>query len=469
VLITLVLYKVVIIAVGLAARGRNRDGADYFLAGRSLGPLVAAISASASSSSAWTLLGVSGFAYSEGVSAVWLFPACVGGFALNWYILAPALRRYAGAEHALTVTEVLAGGHATAARRAISGLGAFVVLVFMTAYIASQFQGAGKTFSTTFALPLWESVLIGAAVVAFYTLLGGFWAVSVTDTIQGLVMALTAVVLPATALRAVGGPAGLFAGMGALDQADFLDPLGSAGLASGAGFVIGLLGIGLGYPGQPHVVNRFMALRPGQPELVRARRIAMGWAAIVYSGMILLGWSGRVLFPALGDAEVVFITVAHELCHPILAGVMLAAVLSAIMSTADSQLLVAASALTHDMPRTRLRGAPLVTQSRLVVLALCVGATLAALWGPKEIFSPVLIAWAAMGATFGPVLLTTVLRGPMPPGRILCAMTFGLVFTIAGAWYRVHAATSWGAAAERVLPFVVALAICLAPVRARTH
>jgi sodium/proline symporter len=211
------------------------------------------------------------------------------------------------------------------------------------------------------------------------------------------------------------------------------------------------------------VVNRFMALRAGERELVRARRIAMSWAVVVYAGMLVLGWSGRVLFPGLADAEVVFVTAANELYPPLVSGVMIAAVLSAIMSTADSQLLVAASAVTWDLPRVRTSGPALLRGSRRVVLALSAAAALAALYGPQEIFSPVLVAFAALGAAFGPLLLVTVLRGPVSPRRSLMAMSSGLALTVAGALYRSQAGTAWGAAAERVLPFAVALAIALWP------
>ncbi len=460
---TLIAYKLALVAIGALARGRNKDAADYFLGGRALGPLVAAISASASSSSAWTLLGVSGFAYGFGLSAIWIFPACVGGFAINWYILAPALRRYAPAGRALTITEIVAGPTGRPGQRSVTVVASLVVLVFMTSYVASQFQGAGKAFNETFGWSIESSVLIGSAIVVFYTLLGGFWAVSISDTLQGLAMAVTSVALPGLAIAAVGGPSGLAGGMSAVAMDGYFDPLNGLGVTGGFGFVLGLFGIGLGYPGQPHVVNRFIALREGEGQLRRARAIAMVWAVIVYSGMLTLGWCGRILYPHLADSEVVFITAANALCHPILAGVMIAAVLSAIMSTADSQLLVAASSVTYDMPARRPDAKALLSGSRKVVLILSATATVAAIYGPREIFSPVLVAFAAMGAAFGPVLLVTVFGKPLSPRRTLAAMLTGLGLTIAGAAYRALGAGAWGAASERVLPVMVALAICLWP------
>lgn len=466
VLATLVAYNLVLVGLGVWARGRTRDGVDFFLGGRRLGPTVAAISAAASSSSAWTLLGVSGYAYRFGLSAVWLFPACVGGFVLNWTVLAGPLRRASHATGALTVTELLAGPPGARYRRAIVGLASLVVLVFLTVYVASQLQGAGKTFGETFGLPAGASILVGATVVLAYTLLGGFWAVSVTDTLQGLLMAATAIALPAGALLAVGGLDGLVAGLGAVPQEGFLSWTQRLGGAAAIGFVAGLLGIGLGYPGQPHVVNRFMALREGEAALVCARWIAIAWAVVVYAGMILLGLAGRVLFEGLGDAEVVFLTVTNELFPPVVAGVMIAAVLSAILSTADSQLLVASSAVAHDLGGGAV-GSGMLRRSRLVVASISAIAVAAALWGPHEIFSPVLVAWSALGAVFGPPLLVTVLRAPPPPARTLAAMVAGLVLAVAGAaWKSAHGAL-WDPVWERVVPFTVALAIAAWPPRSR--
>jgi sodium/proline symporter len=463
VLITLVAYKALLLAIGLVARARTRDGLDFFLGGRRLGPTVAAISASASSSSAWTLLGVSGFAYLWGLSAVWIFPACVGGFLFNWYLLAPRLRTLSRRTGAVTVTEILAGPRGPW-QRPIVWTASLIVLFSLTIYVAAQFQASGKTFAETFDLSPWSSILIGSGVVVAYTLLGGFWAVSLTDTLQGLVMALTALVLPVVALTAVGGPAALAEGLAGVGQAGYLSLTGGAAGATGLGFVLGLLGIGLGYPGQPHVVNRFMALRKGEGAMRRARRIAMGWALVVYAGMILLGLCGRLLHENLADGERVFISVANEHLPPLLSGVMIAAVLSAIMSTADSQLLVAASSVSHDLAPAGRGGAGPLLRSRLVVVGLSAAAIAAALLGSEEIFRPVLFAWTALGAAFGPLLVVTVLRGPVPGGRTLAAMLAGFVVAVLGHLFAEavlgREARAFGG---RVLPFVASLAVIFLP------
>lgn len=458
VLLTLVVYNGVLVSIGLLCRGRTHDSVDFYLGGRKLGPLVAAISASASSSSAWTLLGVSGAAYAWGFSAVWLFPSCVGGFLLNWYVLAPALQRVGIREKAVTVTEVIAGPPGTALRSSINTACSVVILLSLTTYVASQFQGAGKTFSETFGISMAASVLVGSAIVVFYTFLGGFWAVSITDTVQGLLMVTTSILLPLAALSAVGGVGGFIDGLARVGDPDFVSLSRGFPPAAAVGFILGLLGIGLGYPGQPHVVNRFMALAERPGAVSRARRIAMSWAVLVYAGMLVLGWCGRIILPDLADPEVVFISLTNLLFHPVLAGVMLAAVLSAIMSTADSQLLVASSSVTHDLKLGRSLGLGELTVSRIVVLLLSAGAVAGALLGSQQIFSQVLFAWAAMGSAFGPLLLILVLKGNVRPSVRLLAVAVGFLLSV-GAFYLVPAVHPWKGSLERVFPFLIVLAL----------
>lgn len=460
VLITLLVYQLSLVAIGLFYQRRTRDGFDFFLGGRSLGPLVAAISASASSSSAWTLLGVSGAAYAWGLSAVWIFPSCVGGFLINWYLLAPRLRWLSRKQNALTVTEVMAGPPGSPLRQPIATAASVIILFSLGTYVASQFQGAGKTFSETFEISLFTSILLGSGIVIFYTLLGGFWAVSVTDTLQGLLMALTAILLPVAALIEVGGAEALVEGLRLVELPGFLSLTRAMPVTAGVGFVLGLLGIGLGYPGQPHVVNRFMALRNERGVMRRARIFAVVWAVLVYAGMLLLGLCGRVLLPSLNDPEIVFISLTNELFTPVMSGIMLAAVLSAIMSTADSQLLVAGSTVTNDLKLGGSNRDDMLRRSRAVVFLLSSAAAVAALYGSQEIFSQVLFAWAAMGSAFGPILLVTVLKGEIQPRVKLIAMLTGCVLSI-GAFYLVPSGEAWKGGLERVFPFVTGLTICL--------
>ncbi|MBT8057611.1 MAG: sodium/proline symporter, partial [Gammaproteobacteria bacterium] len=344
IVITLVIYQVLMLGIGWWASRRNADSTDFYLGGRNLGGAVAALSASASSSSAWSLLGVSGAAFAWGLPALWLIPATVLGFCINWYLVAPRLSRQSRDSGAITLTEFLAGPPGDPARRTIMRLGALIILFCFTFYIAAQFQAAGKTFASVLGVDPILAIVIGAAVVLVYVWLGGFWAASVTDSVQGLLMALSALLLPLLALAAVGGPGELIA---SLSTGADISWTGQSTLPAAIGFVFGLFGIGLGYPGQPHVVNRFMAIRDAA-ALRRGRRIAIAWALVIYTGMVTLGWCGRLLVADLGDGEQVLFVLATLLLPALAAGVMVSAILSAIMSTADSQLLVAASSVSHD-------------------------------------------------------------------------------------------------------------------------
>ncbi len=451
---TLVGYKLLLVLIGLWASRRTRTQTDFFLGGRRLGPTVAAISASASSSSAWTLLGVSGAAYLWGLSALWLFPATLLGFLINWCWVAPRLHRASRDQSTLTLSEFVAGSHDDPLFPLIMRVASLMVVFSFVFYIAAQFQAAGHAFSTSFGLARETSILIGVAVIVVYTLLGGFWAVSVTDTVQGLMMAATAVLLPLVALVGIGGPGRLLPGLAAVAGESGMSITGPFAGALGVAFVLGTLGIGLGYPGQPHVVNRFMALRD-EKALRSARRIAIAWAVVIYAGMLLTGLCGRILYSGIADGEQVFFEVANRMLSPVMSGVMIAAVLSAVMSTADSQLLVAASSASYDWNLHRRRDDNDTRRSRWVVLVISAVAVLLALFAEQAIFSRVLFAWHAMGSSFGPVLLAR-LAGMQPPSRVvLAALCTGFGMTVV-----LHLFPNTpGDAAERLVPFFLALAI----------
>ena len=456
ILLTLVAYQVVLIAIGLWASRRTRSHSEFFLGGRALGPTVAAISASASSSSAWTLLGVSGAAYLWGLPALWLFPATLSGFLINWIYVAPRLMAQSRQQNAITLTEFLAGPGESKSRDAVLRLGSAIILFSFIFYVAAQFQAAGVAFASTFGMDMTVSVLIGAAVVLAYTLLGGFWAVSVTDTVQGLLMAFTALLLPYVALTAVGGWNALNTGLIAVESTGTSVP--THGIAA-IGFVAGILGIGLGYPGQPHVVNRFMALRD-RKALTHARLIAIAWAVIIYGGMLLLGLCGRVLYSGVAGSEEILFEVSNRLLPPVVAGVMIAAVLSAIMSTADSQLLTAGSSVTNDLPGFRGDHAASLKRSRVIISVLSLIAVVLALAVPDAIFSRVLFAWSAIGSAFGPVLIVRLAGISLTARSVFRSMLVGFSLTVILHWLPDY--PSPGDAAERVLPFIVAFAVALA-------
>jgi sodium/proline symporter len=400
------------------------------------------------------LLGVSGAAYTWGLPALWLFPATVGGFLFNWIFVAPRLRRLSAAEGSVTLSEVIAPKRFGDMRHVVLRVAAAIIVFSFVFYIASQFEAAGKAFESVFGLSKSHSILIGAAIVLVYTLLGGFWAVSVTDSVQGVLMASAAVILPMAALVAVGGFSQLVDGLQLRGSVG--SPLPGGGLAwvFAIFFVFGLLGIGVGYPGQPHVVNRFMALKD-EKSLAQGRTIAIGWAVLVYSGMLLLGLCARVLYPDIGDSEQVMFQVASNLLPAVVAGVILAAVLSAIMSTADSQLLVAASAVSYDWNLATVQRSTSLSSTRItVVIVLLLATALALLWR-ADIFARVLFAWAALGSAFGPVLLMRLCGREVSARATLASMLSGFMLTIIISLFP----DTPGDAAERLVPFGIALII----------
>jgi sodium/proline symporter len=446
--VTLIVYLVVLLGIGIWAQGRVGDTADFHLAGRRMGPAVAALSASASSSSAWTLLGTSGAAYLWGLQAVWLIPAVISGFVINWVFIAPRLQAASRASQALTVVEFLAQGTPASTERRLRALGAVIILFCFTFYVAAQFQAAGTAISTAMPVEASLAMVIGAAIVIIYVFMGGFWAASVTDSLQGLMMLAVAIILPAVALVQVGGPAGLWAGLVALEQPELLKLVDQPSLLLAMVFVVGLFGIGLGYPGQPHVVNRFMAMSSAD-QVPRARFIALSWAAIIYVGMVVLGWSGRVLLPDLGNGEAVLLQLSVDLLPAVIGGVVTGGVLAAIMSTADSQLLVAGGAVSHDL-QTRQRS---LYADRMVIIVLGVAAIGLALFFPATIFDRVLFAWQVLGNAFGPLLIVLLFVGSVRPGYRVAAMLSGALLTIAISYFP----QAPGNAIERLLPFFVAL------------
>ncbi|MEA1882308.1 MAG: sodium/proline symporter [Candidatus Marinimicrobia bacterium] len=444
ILITLVVYKIVLIFIGLWANKRTKSTSDYFLGGRKLGPWVAALSASASSSSAWTLLGVSGAAYLWGLPAIWLFPATLSGFMINWFYIAPRLSVHGQKIGAITLTDVLATDDHGQSIKELRWLASVIILFCFVFYIASQFDAAGQSFQSTFGMNKNTSILLGAGIILIYTLLGGFWAVSVSDTLQGVMMALSAIILPIVAVSKA-GMGDIISNLSA--QSLFSSPSGMGGIVA-LGFILGTMGIGIAYPGQPHVVNRFMAIEPGE-KVRQGRIIAIGWALIIYPGMILLGWAGRILMDIAGH-EQILIVMGNQLLPPVLAGIILAAVLSAIMSTADSQLLVAASSVSHDIKDQQKEYS--LPQTRIVVAAICGVAVVMAIAVDKSIYSRVLFAFSAMGASFGPLLLGRM-QGSIQRFYAIAAMFSGFALTL---FFYYSDFKPEGNPLERLVPFVVA-------------
>jgi sodium/proline symporter len=313
------LYILSMLAIGFVASRSTHSPTDFFLADRSLKAWVTAISSTASSESAWAVLGTVGMAYKEGLSAAWFLPGCLLGYAVNWLFIAERLRKHSAEEKALTLPDYLESYFKDNSHllRLIS-----VVIIFacMMAYVAAQFTAIGKTFDAIFGVPHFLSISIGGAIVILYTMMGGFRAVAWTDFVQGILMVVGVVALSLVAVGELGGWAEM---IGKVEQAEpeALTWMGGKTTAVFFGSMVGLLGIGLGYPGQPHVITRYMAAKDTQ-TIERGIWIAMGWGVLIYSSAILLGLCGKALFPGLEDPEHLFPRAAQSLLPTVLAAVV---------------------------------------------------------------------------------------------------------------------------------------------------
>ena len=451
VIAVLAAYKLLLILVGYWASKRTKDTDDFFLGGRQLGPIVAAISYSSSASSAWTLLGVSGFAYVNGLSTIWVVAGSVTGMLVAWYWIAPRLMCYSREHNHITLTDFLAHDSAGSQRQAIVWAASVIIIISFVFYVAAQFQGAGNTFASTFALPMNESIILGAFIIMVYTMMGGFWAVSVTDTIQGSLMALTAIVLPVAALLQVGGIMGFLHGLKQVSSVAKLSlTAGNTGLFA-VGILLGGLSIGIGTYGQPHLLVRFMALRD-EKAMRQARLITIFWYLLVFLGMYFVGLVGHLFHYTLENPETIFFVLTDSLFSPVVSAIVFAAVLSAIMSTADSQLLVAASTIAHDLGLAKRNPQSMLLVSRLTIMGLVIASVLVAIYMPAKIFSRVLFAWIALGSAFGPIVFLRLAGASLKPAVTFVSIIIGFSLAVILSFMP----DTLGTWLERLAPFVVA-------------
>ena len=424
-------YLLLMVVIGFVAWRRTRTFDDYILGGRSLGPYVTALAAGASDMSGWLMMGLPGALYLTGASEGWIAVGLIIGAWFNWRFVAGPLRVYTErANNALTLPDYFT--HRFEDRsKLLRILSALVILVFFAIYCASGIVAGARLFESMFGLPYGQAMLWGALVTIVYTFIGGFLAVSWTDTVQASLMIFALLLVPAFAIAGAGGPSASLALIEQVDPAR-LAWIGAGGLVA----VVSALAWGLGYFGQPHVLARFMAA-DNLATIPRARRIAMTWMVACLAGAVATGLAGIAWFaqhpelagPVDANPERVFIALAEHLFNPWIAGIVLSAILAAIMSTLSAQLLVCSSALTEDFYRGFVRPKAghreLVWFGRAMVLAVA----LLAIWIARDPDSRVLglvsYAWAGFGAAFGPVVLLSVFWQRMTRNGALAGMLAG--------------------------------------------
>ncbi|MCF7506977.1 MULTISPECIES: sodium/proline symporter PutP [Vibrio] len=445
---TFIAYLIMMLAIGVIAYKRTSNSTDYFLGGRSLGPWPAALSAGASDMSGWLLLGLPGYAYAAGFEAFWLAGGLLIGTWANWLISAKRLRTYSITTESLTLPEFLSRRFNDNSKL-IQTISAFFILLFFLFYTSSGLVAGGKLFETVFGLDYTTAVIIGTVCVVSYTLFGGFLAVSWTDLVQGLLMSAALLIVPIAAMN--GGLGQLSSDLHNINPELLTLWNDAKGEPLSAIAIISLAAWGLGYFGQPHILARFKATRSNK-DLVTARRIAVIWTALSMVGAMLVGLVGLIYVtnsgaPTLDDGEKIFMLLVNAMFHPVIAGILLAAILAAIMSTADSQLLVSSSAMAEDLYKQILKkdatSEEIVRVGRFAVILISLIALVLAMTPDSSVLGLVSYAWAGFGAAFGPAIVLSLYWSRMNRNGALAGIVVGGVTIVlwkqfTGGWFDVY-------------------------------
>ncbi|UPT78298.1 sodium/proline symporter PutP [Sulfurovum sp. XGS-02] len=432
IIISFIGYMLVMLAIGFYFYFKTNDLSDYVLGGRGLNPSVTALSAGASDMSGWLLLGLPGMMYSDGIVGSWIAVGLIAGAYLNWHYVAKPLRVYTHhLNDSITIPDYLANrfednGHILRVVTAV------VILIFYTLYTSSGLVGGAKLFEATFNITYSDALLIGSFVIVSYTFLGGYNAVSWTDFIQGILMMLALVITPIVVVSELGGITSAVTAIASLEPSH-LNMVSGVSLIS----VISLLAWGLGYFGQPHILVRFMSIRD-ENETHKAKTIGMSWMILSIIGSLSVGFFGFAYVAAnsidLADSEKIFILLSQLVFNPWIAGFLLAAILAAIMSTIDSQLLVSSSVLTRDVYHAILHkeasDKELVWIGRATVILIAVIAWYLSTDENSSVLKLVSYAWAGFGAAFGPLIILSLYSRNITKFGAIAGMVVGALTVI---------------------------------------
>ncbi len=454
-LITFVVYFIALMGIGWYFYKKTVNIEDYLLGGRNMGKWVTALSAQASDMSGWLLMGLPGAVFIAGVNQSWIAIGLFLGTVVNWLLIAPRLRVFTGRTGSLTISSFLEDRFQDP-----SGLlqivSAIITLIFFTIYASSGLVGAGKLFESMFSIDYRIAVLIGGVVIILYTFLGGFMAVCWTDLFQGSLMFIAIILVPTAAFFAGNGISGISEAMTLKNISGSIIPPGAFPLLG----IISTAAWGLGYFGQPHILARFMSIKSVK-ELPRSATIAIIWVAFSLGFAVIVGLVAIPMFPEVsgGDSEKVFIYMIRNLFTPWIGGILLAAILSAIMSTIDSQLLVSSSALTEDFYKKLIKKdateGELIVIGRISVLIISLIAMLLALNPSNSILGLVSYAWGGFGAAFGPVIIAALFSSRTNWKSALAGMITGTLVLV--IWERL----GLGAYIYEIVPGFVANSIVI--------
>ena len=455
-LLVMIIYLILMVGIGVLYSKKNNDVSDFYLGGRKLGPIVTAMSAEASDMSSWLLMGLPGVAYLSGCAeAGWTAIGLAIGTYLNWLIVAKRLRRYTHkANNSITLPAFFENRYRDKSH-ALMAISAIMIVIFFVPYTASGFAACGKLFSTLFGVSYLPSMIISAIVIVLYTTLGGFLAASMTDLIQSIIMTIALFIVVIFGIHTVGGFDAVIANAksmnGYLSLFSSYDPAAGASVPYKSLTIASTLAWGLGYFGMPHILLRFMAIED-ENKLKISRRIATVWvfiSLIVATGIGVIGLTlsknGIIDTLTGSESETIIVKISHYLStfNPVaafIAGIILAGILAATMSTADSQLLAASSAISQNLAvevlHINMSKKTSMLVARLTVVVISVISIFFALDPTSSVFKIVSFAWAGFGAAFGPVVLCSlfwkrankygIVSGMIAGGAMIFIWKFGI-------------------------------------------
>ncbi len=433
--VSFIAYSLIVILIGLyTTRFRKKTGEDFVLANRELGPWAASLSASASAESGWVMLGLVGMAFTSGLSALWIAPGIGLGYLFNWFVLAERLRKESLSLNAVTLPQFISKKFDVNSK-ALRIIPVIIISLAMLGYVAAQMNAAGKAFEATFSIPYIWGVFAGAAIILAYTVTGGFRAICWTDIVQASFMLIALIGMPLIVMFDQGGYSAIVTKLSSTNP-ELLTLSGTNTGFGFVGFIVGMMGIGLGYPGQPHVLARFMASKD-KDTISKGGVIAFVWFFFVYIGATFFGLFARAYFGTLADPEQALPLACNEFLPPVLAGFVIAAIVSAICSTADSQLIVVSSTVSRDIIPLFKKDkilennfAKVQLTDRWVLIVLALLSVIFALSENRVIFEFVLYAWSALGASFGPLMILALLWKKTTKEGAIAGMLTGSIVTV---------------------------------------
>jgi len=434
IVVVLIVYLGLLAAFAAWSRRETGTLSGFYLAGKKLPFWVVAFSTNATGESGWLLLGLTGMGYAVGAQAYWVVVGEIIGIALSWGLISRRLKRLSDDHDSITVPDVLAAkfedkGHL------IRAIAVVIILAMVTTYMTAQMVASGKALSTFMGMDYATGVAVGGTIIIAYTFIGGYKAVSYTDVLQGVLMLVGLIIVPVAAIYAGGGWSSISSNLTAQDP-NFTNmfALTDSGGIKGWVAVVSFVAIGLPFLGVPQLLVRYMSARDDN-ELKKARIVSVLVLLVFTFGAVTAGIAGRALFPGLEDQETIFPTLANQLFPPVVAGVLMVIVLSAIMSTADSLLLLASSAVVRDTMQKILGSTKsdhqLAGYGKIVTILVGILAIALAIPEAKFIFWFVLFAWSGLGAAFGPVVVCLLYYKKTTREGVIAGMLGGFLTSVA--------------------------------------